>query len=91
MALESTPIDSNIVHARKKRLLTVSEDLVLVLGTTLMAWGMFAWVARHDMTQYYWIMGGFLVFFLGIEAMPSPEEKHADADTDQEATKTPGH
>ena len=81
----ATPSVSNIVHARKKRKLTVPEDLVLLLGTTMMAWGMFAWVGQHDMTQYYWIMGGFLVFFLAIEALP--EKSHSEAKPDQK----PGH
>lgn len=82
MPLASNPSDCSIAKVRHKRKLKVSEDLVLLLGTTMMSWGMFAWVARHDMTQYYWIMGGFLVFWLGIEALP--EKDHAEAEADQE-------
>ena len=84
LALESIPIDSNIVYARKRRKITVPEEYVLVLGLCMMSWGIYSGL-------YWWIMGGFLVFFLAIEAMPSPEEKHADAETNEEATKTPGH
>ena len=82
MALESTSIDSNIVHERKRRKITVPEEYVLVLGVCMMSWGMFAWFGMHDMSQYYWIMGGFLVFFLAIEALP--EKSHPKAEADQE-------
>jgi hypothetical protein len=55
----------------------------------MMAWGMFAWIGKHDMTQYYWIMGGFLVFFLAIEALP--EKHHTQAQADQETCGPPAN
>jgi hypothetical protein len=73
LALESIPIDSNIVPRRKWQ---VPEDLVLLLGVCMMSWGIYTRLT-------WWIMGGFLVFWLGIEALP--EKSHAKAQPEQKS------